>query len=73
MATAWMLHEMAAQDIVPKAILFNQANTILVQGAALANITMCDRFEDGDITTLITTGQQLEVDPDAGIVRVLAD
>jgi hypothetical protein len=34
---------------------------------------MCDRFEDGDITTLITTGQQLEVDPDAGIVRVLAD
>jgi len=72
-ATAWMLHEMAARGIVPKAILFNQANTILVQGAALANITMCDRFEDGDITTLITTGQQLEVDPDAGIVRVLAD
>ena len=72
-ATAWMLHEMAARGIVPKAILFNQANTILVQGAVLANITMCDRFEDGDITTLITTGQQLEVDPDAGIVRVLAD
>ena len=71
-ATAWMLHEMAARNIVPKAILFNQANTILVQGAALANITMCDRFEDGDITTLITTGQQLEVCPDAGIVRVLA-
>ena len=72
-ATAWMLHEMAAQNIVPKAILFNQANTILVQGAVLANITMCDRFEDGDITTLIATGQQLEVGPDAGIVRVLAD
>ena len=68
-----MLHEMAAQDTVPKAILFNQANPILVQGAALANITICDRFEDGDITTLITTGQQLEVDPDAGIVRLLAD
>ena len=72
-ATAWMLHEMAAQDIVPKAILFNQANTILVQGAALANITMCDRFEEGNITTLIKTGQQLEIDPEAGIVRVISN
>ena len=72
-ATAWMLHEMAAQDIVPKAILFNQANTILVQGAALANITMCDRFEEGNITTLIKTGQQLEIDPEAGVVRVISD
>ena len=72
-ATAWMLNEMAARGIAPKAILFNQANTILVQGAALANITMCDRFEDGDITRLFKTGQQLEINPDAGIVRVLAD
>ena len=72
-ASAWMLHEMAARDIVPKAILFNQANTILVQGAALADIAMCDRFEDGDITQLITTGQQLEIDPEAGIVRIIGD
>ena len=72
-ATAWMLNEMAARGIVPKAILFNQANTILVQGAALANITMCDRFEEGNITTLIKTGQQLEIDPEAGIVRVISD
>ena len=72
-ATAWMLHEMAARSSVPKAILFNQANPILVQGAAFANITMCDRFEDGDITTLITTGQKLEIDPEVGIVRVLSD
>ena len=72
-ASAWMLHEMAARDIVPKAILFNQANTILVQGAALADIAMCDRFEDGDITQLVTTGQQLEIDPEAGIVRIIGD
>ena len=72
-ASAWMLHEMAARNIVPKAILFNQANTILVQGAALADIAMCDRFEDGDITQLVTTGQQLEIDPEAGIVRIIGD
>ena len=72
-ASAWMLHEMAARDIVPKAILFNQANTILVQGAALADITMCDRFEEGDITQLVSTGQLLEIDPDAGVVQIIGD
>ncbi|MCL1477088.1 MAG: DUF126 domain-containing protein [Marinobacter sp.] len=55
-ASAWMLHEMKARGIAPKAILFNSANTILVQGAALADMTLCDRFEDGDVTTLIKTG-----------------
>ena len=44
-ASAWMLYEMAARGITPKGILFNEANTILVQGAALANLAMCDRFE----------------------------
>lgn len=72
-ASAWMLHEMATRGVVPKAILFNQANTILVQGAALANIAMCDRFEDGDITQLVETGQQLEINPEAGIVQIVND
>jgi len=70
-ASAWMLHEMTARGITPKAILFNEANTILVQGAALANMTMCDRFEDGDVTRLIKTGQTVEINPAAGEVRIL--
>ena len=45
-ASAWMLYEMKVRDVVPKAILFNKANTILAQGAAHANLTMCDRFID---------------------------
>ena len=36
-ASAWMLHEMKTRGICPKAILFNTANTILAQGAALAD------------------------------------
>lgn len=71
-ASAWMLHEMKARGIAPKAILFNSANTILVQGAALANMTLCDRFEDGDITTLIKTGDQVVVDPEQGVVSILS-
>lgn len=30
-ASAWMLHEMTARGIAPKAILFNAANTILAR------------------------------------------
>jgi len=70
-ASAWMLHEMKMRGITPKAILFNEANTILVQGAALADLTMCDRFADGDVTRLIKTGDQIEIDPQAGEVRIL--
>ncbi|MDA1091114.1 MAG: DUF126 domain-containing protein [Proteobacteria bacterium] len=70
-ASAWMLHEMKSRGIAPKAILFNTANTILAQGAALADMTMCDRFEDGDVTSLIKTGDEVIVDPQAGIVTIL--
>jgi uncharacterized protein len=69
-ATAWMLYEMKARGIVPKAILFNAANTILAQGAALADLAMCDRFVDGDVTTLIKTGDIVTVYPAEGRVVV---
>ena len=67
-ATAWMLYEMTSRKIAPKAILFNSVNTILAQGAALAKMTMVDRFEDGDVTKLIKTGDLLIVCPDEGKV-----
>lgn len=69
-ASAWMLHEMKTRGIVPKAILFNAANTILAQGAALAGLTMCDRFEDGDVTDLIQPGDHVIVDPEKGEVTI---
>ena len=69
-ATAWMLYEMTSRQITPKAILFNQANTILAQGAALANLTMVDRFTDGDVTQLIKTGEHLRVIPGQGQVII---
>ena len=71
-ASAWMLHEMKSRGMAPMAILFNTANTILAQGAALADMTMCDRFEDGDVTKLIKTGDRLVVDPAEGAVAVVS-
>lgn len=72
-ASAWMLHEMASRGIAPKAILFNQVNPILAQGAALANMAMCDRFEDGDVSELIKTGDRVTVKPEQGLVILERD
>lgn len=69
-ASAWMLHEMKSRGIAPKAILFNAANTILAQGAALAGMAMCDRFADGDVTKLIASGDRVAVYPADGRVVV---
>jgi len=70
-ASAWMLNEMKSRNVTPLAILFNTTNTILAQGAALADLTLCDRFEDGDVTQLVRTGDRLRVDPEAGVVTIL--
>ncbi len=69
-ATAWMLHEMKARGVIPLALVFNRVNPILAQGAALAAMTMVDRF-DGDVTDLIRTGDTVRIDPAAGIVEIL--
>jgi predicted aconitase with swiveling domain len=72
-ASAWMLHEMKSRGIAPKAILFNDVNPILAQGAALADMAMCDRFDAGDVTQLIKTGDRVSVNPAAGLVTVTRD
>lgn len=72
-ATAWMLHEMAARGVVPAALVFNTVNPIMVQGAALADATMMSGF-DLDITRAVPDGALVEVDPAARppVLRVLA-
>ncbi|NCF35520.1 MAG: DUF126 domain-containing protein [Gammaproteobacteria bacterium] len=69
-ASAWMLHEMKSRGVAPQAILFNNVNPILAQGAALADMALCDRFDDGDVTQLIRTGDRVTVNPGAGLVIV---
>jgi len=70
-ATAWMLHEMMTRRVVPRALIFNRVNPILAQGAAFANMALVDRFDDGDVTALFRTGDELRVDPAAGRVEIL--
>lgn len=63
-ATAWMLYEMAARNIIPAALVLNAVNPIMVQGAALANVTLISGFEV-DITAAIPNGAEIEIDPTA--------
>jgi predicted aconitase with swiveling domain len=69
-ATAWMLHEMASRGVIPAALLFNRVNPILAQGAAFGAVPLLDRFTDGDVTTLIHTGDDLLIEPADGRVTI---
>jgi hypothetical protein len=70
-ATAWMLRDMMARGLAPKALLLDRSNTILAQGAAFAELTLIDRFEAGDPTDLIRTGDELLIEPAKGLVTIL--
>ena len=69
-ATAWMLHEMKARGIVPRGLIFNRVNPILAQGAAFAGVALVDRFAS-DVTQIFRTGDELRVEPSAGLVEIL--
>jgi uncharacterized protein len=70
-ATSWMLAEMASRNMAPLALLLNHANPIMAQAAAFSGIPLIDRFEV-DVTSEIATGDQVEIDPAAGLVRIAA-
>jgi predicted aconitase with swiveling domain len=70
-ASAWMLYEMAARKIVPAALVLNMVNPIMVQGAALAGMTLISGFDE-DITLAIANGAEVEIEPagDRPFIRV---
>src|SRR5262245_7892082 len=70
-ASAWMLRDMKERRIVPKASLLDRPNTILTQGAPFAELTLLDRFEAGDPTTLIRSDDELLLEPAVGRVTIL--
>jgi uncharacterized protein len=57
---------------VPRGLIFNRVNPILAQGAAFANVALVDRFADGDVTELFRTGDEVRVDPAAGLAEILS-
>ena len=70
-ASAWMLHEMQSRGIVPRALVFNSVNPILVQGAALGDVPMLAGFDE-DITAAIPNGAELEINPEKRTLTIVA-
>ena len=68
-ASAWMLREMVQKKMAPLALLLNDANPVMAQGAAFAQLPLIDRFKT-DITVVIATGDRIAVDPAQGLVRI---
>lgn len=71
-ASAWMLREMVLTGKAPLGLLLNDANPVMAQGAAFAELPLIDRFET-DITAAIKSGDRIAVDPARGEVRILSD
>jgi uncharacterized protein len=73
-ATAWMLYEMAARGVMPAGLVLNTVNPIMVQGAALADLTIISDF-DIDITAVVPNGALVEIEPEADppCLRILAE
>ena len=66
-ATSWMLHDMVARNMAPRALVLNSTNPILAQGAAFANLTLVHEF-NVDVTSVIQSGDFITVDPNIGYV-----
>jgi predicted aconitase with swiveling domain len=69
-ATAWMLHEMASRGVAPLALVLNQVNPIMAQGAAFGDVTLFAGFDE-DITSAVPQGARVELEPASRTLRVL--
>ena len=68
-ATSWMLLDMVARGTAPLALIFQQTNPVMVQGAVLAGVAVLHRLAPDPVVAL-RTGDWLHVDPAAGTVGV---
>ena len=64
---SYVLYSLVRKGYGPKAIVNQVADTVVVVGAIIAEIPMVDKID----ITRITTGDEVEVDGDKGIVKVL--
>ena len=74
---AAVILELVRTGSAPKAVLFNQSETITVTGGVLAkklydeDLPMLEKFDCEDITKEIKTGDRIRVNPSDGTVTIL--
>lgn len=70
MATSWALADLRQKGIAPLAVLFGNANPIVVQGAVFAGLPILHRLEPDALESL-RSGDWLRLRPAQGVVEVL--
>lgn len=68
-AGSYKLYQMCLDGTAPKAILNGKADSVTISGAFLGGIPMVHGF-NVDPTDVIQTGDEVDVDGDAGIVKI---
>ncbi len=68
-AGSYRLYELTYFKKAPRAIINNRADPVVAVGAIIGSIPMMDRLETNPLE-VIRTGDLVEVDADAGIVKV---
>jgi predicted aconitase with swiveling domain len=64
---SYVLYSLAKRKLAPKAIVNQTADPVIVVGAIIANIPMIDRIN----IRRISTGDEVEVDADKGLVKIV--
>jgi predicted aconitase with swiveling domain len=66
---SYIIYGLKKNKASPIALVANKAETIVIAGAILAEITLVDQFEE-DVTNIIKTGDIIQIDTENHILKV---
>ena len=67
---SYVIYQMAKNKTAPLAIVALEAEPIIATGAIMASIPMVDQPEE-NVLKILKKGNRVEVDADAGIIKIL--
>ncbi len=66
---SYVIYGLKKNQASPLALVTNKAETIVIAGAILAEITLVDQFEE-DVTTIIKTGDTIQIDTEKQMLKI---
>lgn len=62
-AGGWAFFDLLHKHIAPKALIFGKLNPVMVQGAVLAKLTICEGWSE-DLLKILKNGDHVMIDPE---------
>lgn len=66
---SYVIYGLKKNQVSPLALVANKAETIVIAGAILAEITLVDQFEE-DVTNVIKNGDIIQIDTENRILKI---